>query len=40
MMQVVEEGVDALSVDFMRGVMQDATRRTDAMLELQGTVTF
>lgn len=32
-------GMDALAVDFMRGVMQDATRRTDAMLELQGTVT-
>jgi hypothetical protein len=32
-------GMDASAVDFMRGVMQEAARRTDAMLELQGTVT-
>lgn len=32
-------GMDALAVDFIRGVMRDTARRTDAMLELQGKVT-
>jgi septal ring factor EnvC (AmiA/AmiB activator) len=31
--------MDALAVDFIRGVMRDTARRTDAMLELQGKVT-
>ncbi len=34
LVRAVEEG--ALAVDFMRGVMQDAAHRNDAMSELNG----